>query len=66
MELTEKEKMLIEAIRAMDEPPGNVLLWYSAGLEEAQRKSRTIPGNHYRVEQDQRRIDIANKYMREM
>lgn len=65
MELTVKEKMLIEAIREMDEPPGNVLLWYASGLEEAARKS-AIYGDSYRVEADNKKINIANTYMKNM
>lgn len=65
MELTKSEQQLIEAIREMDEVPANVLLWYVSGLEDAQEKARQV-GADYRVVQDQKRIDIANAYMRSM
>lgn len=65
MELTKDEMKLIEAVRELREPSYNILLWYSAGLEDAQKKSKSI-GNEYRVKQDQVKIDIANRFMKEM
>lgn len=55
MELTEKEKMLINAVREIGEAPGNILLWYAAGLEGAMTDPEDRRG-------DQRRIDIANAW----
>lgn len=63
MELTKNEKKLIEAIRELDTPPYNILLWYTAGIEHAQEQSKTIPGNEYRIAQDQRQLDIANAHL---
>jgi hypothetical protein len=65
MELNKQEKLLIEAVREMDFPSYNVLLWFVAGLEQASKNSESI-GDHYRVQQDQRLINIARSYMREM
>jgi hypothetical protein len=65
MELTNDEKKLIEAVRDLNDATYNILLWYSAGLEEAQAKAKQIPNNDYRVAMDQKLIDIANKHMRD-
>lgn len=65
MELTKNEKLLIEAVREMDHPPYNILLWFTAGLEEAQRVAKACE-DEYRVKQDQRLLDIAHAYMKQM
>lgn len=64
MELTEKERMLIEAVREMREAPSNILLWYIAGLEEAVKTEVAIHGKEIR--DDSRKIGIAESYMRSM
>ncbi|AEO93868.1 gp623 [Bacillus phage G] len=64
MELNEKEKMLIEAVREMGEVPVNVLLWYVAGLEEAVKTEVAIHGKEVRG--NSRNIEIARSYMRSM
>ncbi len=38
LELTEKEKMLIDFLRESNELPENMLLWYSTGIENSNEK----------------------------
>lgn len=67
MDLTDNEKILIEALRAMDEVPANMLLWYVAGLEESNHKiiesfkdKGWDPEPH--IDASKRRIKIAREY----
>lgn len=64
MELSEKEKLLIEAVREMDEPPANILLWYGYGIGKALEDTIKIHGRDVRG--DSRRVKIANEYSRKM
>lgn len=66
MELRKSEELLIQAMRAMDEVPANILLWYTAGLEGSLGKIRNAGLEDYRKEDFERKIDISNEYQRKL
>jgi len=62
MELTSEEQNLINALRAANEIPYNIMLWYTAGLQESADKIKDI--NPYSAENDYRKIEIIEQFMR--
>lgn len=64
-DLTNKEILLIQALREMGEIPVNMLLWYSAGLEGSIKKIEKAlekeEANKFNIE-NKRKIHISQKY----
>lgn len=58
MNLSKEEKMLIEALRDINDAPHNVLLWYSEGLEN---NKSIIPKLK---EMDEERISKAKEHIK--
>jgi hypothetical protein len=63
MELSKWEEMLIVAARRANEVPGNVMLWYEVGLQDAADKIKDLDINRYNT--DMERIRIFKKTYKE-
>lgn len=62
-ELSKDEIAVIEAFRAIECPPANIVLWWIAGLRESSEKIKSVSKHQYKYDQQRMKIlrDVFNK-----